>query len=225
MDDMALDPLAILRGCGPLSDDSVGSYPDGSHSTIDYRSKINESVHEVYGYGARSVKFNFDRYFAASDALLDVENMLVTAERFEWPADKYAGQLVMYGVLQALAVENQATQQVLNCFGRKSFFSFEEDLDAVKELRIAVAGHPSDHNKKNLKLKGCTFLGHRAFGSRTKFIVVTHANFSQSVQREVDILGLIARQRLAVNANLCRVWDAISKDGGISATLLNETKR
>ncbi|KQW32019.1 hypothetical protein ASE36_07405 [Rhizobium sp. Root274] len=223
--DRTPDPSQALKNWKPLPEDADLSYPEGAHSVVDYRTKINDRVHAAYRFGLSSIPFDFDRYFGANDSLLDVENMLVTAERAEWPADQHMGQLMMYGVLQALAVENQATLQVLRCFGQKHFFCLQAELDAIKELRIAVAGHPSDHNKNNLEVKGCTFLGHRVHGSRTRFAAVTYVNFSKFLQREIDVLALIAKQRLAVNANLCRVWDAISKHGGISANLFSETRQ
>ncbi len=219
------EPFSILRGCRPINAENLFEFFEGAHSTLNYRGMIHEEVHRAYKWGDRSVEFDFDRYFGASDSLLDVENMLVTAERTEWPANEHLGQLLMYGVLQALAVQNQATLQVLKCFGQRDFFFQKDILDQIKELRIAVAGHPSNHNNKNLTIKGCTFLGHRAFGTRTKFTIVTYENFAKSVHREIDVLSLITSQCLGINANLCRVWRTIKENGGISANLFSEKKQ
>lgn len=199
-------------------------FPEGSHCSINYRGMIHEEVHRGYRFGSPITDFDYDRYFAASDSLLDVENMLVMAERTEWPANEYLGQLQMYGVLQALAVQNQATLQVLKCFGRREFFSQKDVLDEIKELRIAVAGHPSDHNKSHLRIKGCTFLGHRSFESRTRFTIVSYQDFKKFVHREVDVIALIERQSSAINANLCRVWSDIKNNGGIAANLFSEKR-
>lgn len=211
-----------MRGCRPINAEDRFEFFEGAHSTLNYRGMIHEEVHRAYQWGDRSVEFDFDRYFGASNSLLDVENMLAIAERAEWPANEHLGQLLMYGVLQALAVQNQATLQVLQSFGQRDFFFQKDVLDQIKELRVAVAGHPSKHTHNNLKIKGCTFLGHRVFGTRTKFTVVTYENFAKSVHREIDVLSLITSQSLATNANLCRVWRAIKDNGGISANLFSE---
>lgn len=213
------EPICLGK---PIDQDALNKYPVGAFSNLDYRSKIHGLVSEYYNHGNPTCAFDFDRFFAATDSLLDVGNILYMAEVSEWPANETIGQLWMYGVLQALAIQRQATRQLLRCFGQKRLFYFEEEIRRINEIRVTVAGHPSNHNGKHLEVKGCTFLGHRAFGSRTSFTAVTYQDFKKTVHREINLPKLIGEQSIALQANLCAVWDKTNKIGKIASDLFRE---
>ena len=209
------DPRAPMSTGVPVPDDweTENDFPEGACCPVDYRSLIHAKVRETYEFGARYVRdFDYDRFFAATDTLLDVGNILHSARVSKWPSDEVIGQLWMYGVLQALAVQQQAMRQLLRCFGLNQSDTLQEVLAHINELRIAVAGHPSDHNKNSLQHKGCTFLSHREHGSRTKFGVVTYKDFVKWSERTLDLPKLIDQQRIAIECILAHAWNLIQHD-------------
>jgi uncharacterized protein YhfF len=174
----------------------------------DYRSLIHERVSLTYELGRRYLKeFDYDRFFAATDTLQDVGDILHVAKTARWPSDETIGYLWMYGVLQALVVEQEATYQLMQCFKISKHASIEQLLKPIRDLRVSAVGHPSKHDSTDIK--GCTFLSHRDFSSRSKFRIVTLQNFDNWVHQTVDVLNLIASQRSALNSYLRSVWCAV----------------
>jgi hypothetical protein len=197
----------------PLSEEDRTTFPDGAHSPLDYRSVIHGLIRETYGGGQRQIQdFDYDKFFAATDTLFDVGEMLYMAEACEWPSNESLGKLQMYGVFQALAVQQQAVRQLMKCFGYKDILASADQLASINEYRIAVAGHPSDHTQNRHQMKGCSFLGHRVSGSRHRFNFVTYENFQKSHIREVDVIDLIKKQKIAIELNLALIWKQIKDD-------------
>jgi hypothetical protein len=174
---------------------------------------ILERIHLTYEFGAAYLKgFDYDRLFAATDTLFDVGEILFVANQNSWPKDDLVAKLWMYGALQALSVQQDAAEQLMQCFGFKGLTQALNILSDIQEIRIAAVGHPSNHKKKSLKLKGCTFLSHREHGSLYKFKIVTYKDFNKSVERIIDVPALIEKQQVALALNLVIVWNKIKDD-------------
>lgn len=207
--------LGYLSAGRPLPKDWEKSeyFVEGAACTLDYRSRIHDRIDLTWEGGRRfRPEFDYDRFYAATDTLLDVANILHAAANSIWPRDVCAGQLWMYGAMQALAVQQSAAKQLLTCFDITKFSIGSDVLAEVNELRIAAVGHPANHDSKRLSVKGCTFLSHREHGSRTKFKLVSLRNFNKSVYRTIDVPELIARQKQAIEMNLAIVWRLIKDD-------------
>lgn len=183
----------------------AGEFIAGARCPVDYRSLIHDELWRRERSDAP--QFDWDSFFAATDTLLDVENILYTAEHEAWPSSAELGKLWMYGVLQALAVQQDATEQLLGCFGLTHHPIGEPALKEIRDLRISVVGHPQNHRNKRIRFQGCTFLSHAE--SLTRFKVGTYANFKTFVPRTFDVLQLINRQQLAIQMSLCQVWNMI----------------
>lgn len=217
----ARDPLAArfdgsfnLSELKPLPADwesKPGSWIDGAHQRIDYRSLIHGRVWRTYGVKEVS-GFNYKKFFAAADTLLDVSNILHVAETEIWPQDQTVGQLWMYGALQALAVQQDAMEQLLECFEHNVRSDTALSLQTVNDLRVSAVGHPQDHSSKKLLYRGCTFLAHRCASSLSRFEIVTYPREGGWVKREVDVPELIGTQQIAVQMNLGEVWNRIKSD-------------
>ena len=204
--------------------DREGIFPEGAACSVDradYRSLIHQRINQTYENGRQYLKeFDYDRFIAAADTLLDVENILHVARTARWPKDETTGYLWMYGALQALAVEQYATHQLMKCFNVAKQEIIEDALRPIRDLRVSAVGHPSEH--KSTKIKGCTYLGHRDFSSRSKFKIVTLHEFKKSVIETVDVLDLIATQSSALTNYLRSVWCAV-KDNPIYDTPVSFT--
>ncbi len=208
----SLAPLSIGMPL-PLERKTDEYVIEGAHCLLDYRSRIHERVIATYEHGRRYVVgLDYDRFFAATDTLLDVGNILHVAKSMRWPKDETTGQLWMYGALQALIVEQDACGQLLGCFGVESHPNASLTFGEIRELRVAAVGHPASHIRKTQIFPGCTYLAHREHGSLTRFNIVTLHDFKKSVHRVVDILALIAKQRTAVELDLAQVWQLIRND-------------
>jgi hypothetical protein len=205
--------LEIVRHPPVASERNEAPLVAGARCPIDYRSMIYERVWRAYFVGERLPDIDYERFFAATDTLLDVADLLHVAENGIWPLSKSAGQLWMYGALQALVVQQEACEQLLHCFGVANPPDAAQTFLQVNDLRISVVGHPHNHTRnKNLTYKGCTFLAHRSPGSRTRFEVGTYADFKEFVSRTIDVPELVARQQIAIQQSLSLVWNAIKND-------------
>ncbi len=196
----------------PISDerDENSSFLEGACSPIDYRTRILDRIHESYEHGRRfHSSFKYDQFFAATDALFDVGDILHRAETGKWPADEVLGKLWLYGVLQALAVQQSAMKQILDCFSLPQLECTKTELKKINELRIAAVGHPHNHSDKYLSIKGNTYLSHRSHGSLTRFKIATYPQEGGHVVREFDVRELTVKQAIAINANLAQAWNAV----------------
>lgn len=182
---------------------------DGAYSRIDYRTLIHGLVERARDFCEPRPDIDYVQFFAATDTLLDVQNILHIAEHEIWPQSMSTGQLWMYGALQALAVQQDAAKQLLSCFKLTTHPSAAKVYTEVRDLRISAVGHPHNHNSKNLAYQGCTFLGQRERGSRTRFQVCTYPNNKRFVVRTIDVPELVARQQLAIQVDLSQAWKAV----------------
>ena len=183
---------------------------EGAYCSIDYRSKILNRIHETFDSGIRHIgDFNYNQLFATTDTLLDVQSILFDAEKSIWPESQTIGQLWMYGTLQALAVQQKATEQLLECFKLKDHPDAIPILMEIMDFRISAVGHPHNHQNKKIAHRGCTFLCGRSHGSNTQFRIVTYENFKKRVSRIIDVPELIGRQQTAIQMNLSQVWSFI----------------
>jgi hypothetical protein len=213
MTDGDLEFLSVGSPIENGNDPVEQSADEGTERLLDYRSLILERIHLTWEHGRAYLSdFDYDRLFAATDTLFDVGEILFVAKDKNWPKSKLIGKLWMYGTLQALSVQQDAAEQLMKCFGFKGLSEQVRVLESIQELRIATVGHPSEHKKKSLEHKGCTFLSHREHDSLHRFKIVTYKDFSKSVQRVIDLPDLIERQQLALDLNLAIIWNTIKDD-------------
>lgn len=119
---------------------------NGAYCPIDYRSLIHKKLSDSHiGFLPQIEGFDYDSLFAATDALLDVHNILHVAETHAWPKDETLGYLWMYGVLQVLAVEQHRAQGSLTRFNigtyqnYKNFVSRSFDVrELITKQRVAI---------------------------------------------------------------------------------------
>ncbi|MEX0852040.1 MAG: hypothetical protein WD036_01965 [Bauldia sp.] len=158
---------------------------------------------------ARSA-FGFEKFFAATDAILDAQHALFAAERHKWPQDSSEKSLWLYGALQALAIERDGVAAVLECFGVDPT-AFRNDTRYANEIRVRVAGHPSNHRRKHLAVKGVTFVS-RLPRDGGQFVIGTYPDEGQYLSTELDVVELIKRQSLSANKALSAVWQLVKPD-------------
>jgi hypothetical protein len=184
-------------------------HPEGACCTIDYRSLIHDKSQRDQAAGLGPPGFDFSKFYAATDALLDAQEALSFVESSDWPAEIRQRYIWLYGALQALAIEREGVIRILECFN-KDTLSFQTDVFRVNELRVAIAGHPARHDRSSSSIKGVTFLSRERM-ERGKFVVGTYPDGGGFLRRDVDILELIAEQRIAVDIALAGVWQQISE--------------
>jgi hypothetical protein len=172
----------------------------------DFRTKIHERVIQSRDFRRTPPPIDFSRFFAATDTLLDVQNILHVAEHENWPDSKFTGQLWMYGALQALVVQQDAAKQLLSCFRVPSLPQSAKIYREIRDLRVSAVGHPQRHDSKAVSFSGCTFLGHQESGSKTKFQICTYPDAGGFLIRKIDVLELIKKQHSAVESDLEQVW-------------------
>jgi hypothetical protein len=87
---------------------------------------------------------DWDRFYAATDTLLDVGTALAEFSAIE----RIPTILERYGYLQALVIQQQAVEELSTSVGLKWNPRSDESLRHVRELRDRIAGHPAWSEKK-----------------------------------------------------------------------------
>lgn len=211
--------LASIRFLPPDWETREEYLVNGANSAIDYRTLIHRRIERGRDSCIPRPEIDYKAFFASTDTLLDVQNLLYVAEFGPWPQLQSVGQLWMYGALQALAVQQDAVLHLLECFKFTTYPNSAQVYAEVRDLRISAVGHPHNHSNKQLVYRGSSFLGEREHGSRTRFKVCTYAENKQFVMRTVDVPELIAKQQMAVQIDLSQVWNAIKSNPSYDSDL------
>ena len=146
----------------------------------------------------------FYQVCAALDALGDTDlalDVYADAPQAAGPGGKY---MLIYGVLQVLFVQQDATTDLAKALGVK--FGEDGTLREVRTIRNLSVGHPTDHTFK--KQRSFNFI-ERGTMTKTGFTLRTvfHDGTPTRVQG-VDIPGIIARQREAI----CRLLGTVAAE-------------
>jgi hypothetical protein len=150
--------------------------------------------------------FDYDRFFAASDSLLDFGEIVWFAKTRNWPSDLHEGYLWLVGTLQSLTVLRDAAVQFSKCLGVEKIEYADALIAEANELRIAAIGHPTSH-KRN-RLPGATFLT-RTMTRPGLFEIGTYPDGGRFVSRKIDMQSLIAHAEHATTIYMRHCYNAL----------------
>ena len=194
-----------------------------SPSSFDLRTAIHDRVGRAHWFDVPVAGFDYNSFFAATDALLDVSELLIAARQSVWPANDSEAKIWLYGTLQALIVQQEARIQLLECFCLTCDPEAKRCFDIINDFRIRVAGHPHNHRRwKGLSAKGVTFLSHRI--GPTVFNIGTYPDVGDYKTQAVDVARLLTMQNEAIESNLSAVWSFIVDDLRFEVKLLQEAQ-
>jgi hypothetical protein len=93
-------------------------------------------------------RFNWHQLCAGLDTIEDTELAIVAYVQSDFPSDAGEGYLRIYGVLQALFLQQDALEHFLAASGWGLTTKVRDVLRDVREARTAAVGHPTQLNRK-----------------------------------------------------------------------------
>jgi hypothetical protein len=156
-------------------------------------------------------KPNWNKLASAFDVIADTEMAIETYEALPDPGnDKGYLYLVIYGLLQALYVQQDAVESLVRGFNPSKTPRYkienEPEAEEIRNIRNAAIGHPTVHEAKR---HGVQRSFHIAQFSMQKhfFTLVTTFGDGGHTMEDIDLMGLIRKNRSMLERVLHRVKD------------------
>ena len=151
-----------------------------------------------YGHNPRhlerlfSVRFDWHQLWTALDIIDDVELAIKAYVDADFPSTPGEQYLRVYGVFQALFVQQDALRHFVEVILPGSAIVLVDVLEDVREARNASVGHPSE-----LKRKGevSTHGINRSTMGKDGFMLMSYSDKADSYFQNVPVMELIAKQR------------------------------
>jgi hypothetical protein len=180
--------------------------PDVCQHTQNIRSFINEGRkhHEL-----RQDKGKFSQVCSSLDVIEDSEQAITAFGRSDFGKDVALGYLVIYGVLQATFLQQDAVWNLCEALGIPRDRAAYPSLAELREIRNASIGHPTkqDH-KKPTAYSHITQMTMSIHG----FDLLTFKADGNYERRRVDLPKLVAEQRQAIGDILLKVTDVLKME-------------
>jgi hypothetical protein len=177
---------------------------------LDRMRKIRDLINDARKhYELRRDKGKFSQVCSSLDAIEDSEQAIMAFGRSKFGKDVALGYLVIYEVLQATFLQQDAVRNLCEALDIPKDKSTCPNLAELREIRNASIGHPTkqDHKKPtayshitqiSMSIQGFDLLTFKADGGYES--------------RQVDLSKLIAGQRQAIGDILRKVTDALKKE-------------
>jgi hypothetical protein len=159
----------------------------------------------------RQDKGKFSQVCSSLDAIEDSEQAITAFGRSEFGDDVALGYLVIYGVLQATFLQQDAVWNLCDALDVPRDKSAQPKLSVIREIRNDSVGHPT---KRDRGKKAVTTFSHitQITMSVNGFDLLTFGEDGSYVSRRVDLPKLIAEQRQAIGGILLKVTNALKKE-------------
>ena len=173
------------------------------------RGKYATSLTMARHHELRQDKGKFSQVCSSLDVIEDAEQAITAFGRSEFGKDVPLGYLVIYGVLQAAYLQQDAVKNLCEVLNIPQGKSANPLLTELREIRNASVGHPTKQDRKkptayshitqiSMSVRGFDLLTFKADGSYES--------------RRVDLSRLITEQRQAIGDILLKVTDALKKE-------------
>jgi len=110
--------------------------------------------------------------------------------------------LQLYGVLQALQIQQDAVQHILDTL-KIQCATGSDDLRDIREIRNMATGHPAkrERNRKHNRLQSSHKISRPSL-SQESFLLFSHFEDGKSPMEPIMVLGLIEKQEKAIAARM-----------------------
>ena len=139
----------------------------------------------------RQDKALFSQLCSSLDVIEDTEEAISAYTAKEFAESKAAHYLAVYGLLQAIFVQQDAAFNLCESLGIQENIDDYPKLNEIREIRNDTIGHPTKRGRKRFSYNHISrvSLNHSGFKMATFF-----ADESPVKNRKIDIPGLIAEQ-------------------------------
>ena len=134
-------------------------------------------------------------------AIEDCESAIRAYEKMPWPEDVGGKYLAIYGVLQAMVVQQDAVRHLHEAINKK--FELDDELKSIRNCRNMCVGHPSkqDRPPNDRRLPDHHTIVQPTI-SRHGFDVLSLNEPDGFRDRNISVLKMIEVQRLALDTKL-----------------------
>ena len=186
---------------------------------VNQQPRVHDRIREIRdfindarkSYELRRDRGKFSQVCSSLDAIEDSEQAISAFERSGFGKDVALGYLVIYGVLQATFLQQDAVWNLCEALDIPRDKSAYPSLSVIREIRNNSVGHPTkrDHGKK-----AATTFSHitQISMSVNGFDLLTFGDDGSYSSRRVDLPTLIGEQRQAVGDILLKVTKALEKE-------------
>jgi len=178
----------------------------------DHTREIRDFINDARKhYELRRDKGKFSQVCSSLDAIEDSEQAITAFGKSDFGKDVALGYLVIYGVLQAAFLQQDAVWNLCEALDIPRDKSAYPSLSVIREIRNDSVGHPT---KRDRGKKAATTFSHitQISMSVNGFDLLTFGDDGSYSSRRVDLPTLIGEQRQAVGDILLKVTKALKKE-------------
>jgi len=139
----------------------------------------------------------WNQFCSSLDTIQDTDIAIDSYKKMKFPKDMGRRYINLYGLLQALFVQQNAVETLCESIGITFCANDISDLHYVRDIRNKSTGHPTKRGKKNYFLV-------RIEISKDRFVL------QSDYDEEVSIPDLISKQRKFLESPLLRVIDKLN---------------
>jgi len=186
--------------------------------------KFNNLLSEIreYIYDSRkvyillSISTPFDKLNSSLDTISDTEKAFESFLHIDLPDDTGNNYLLIYGVLQALVVQQDAVQHLYESL--KISYSRDSCLLKVREIRNAAIGHPTERNRTKESNFSATF------NSNCFRLMTTYPDGRPPSFQNVNITEIMTEQRGILEQDIFRILEKLKQEEREHREMFKEQK-
>jgi hypothetical protein len=154
----------------------------------------------------------FSQLCSSLDVIEDTEDAITAFKEKDFGQDKPSLYLTIYGLLQAIFVQQDAVVNLCEALGIKETIDISPNLKEIREIRNDSIGHPTKRKRPNAKVTSYHHITQVTLG-KSGFNLTSYFSDGSSPQfTYVDISSLINEQSKYISAILTKLVISLELD-------------
>jgi len=152
---------------------------------------------------------SWNKLTSSLDIIGDTELAIDAFETSDFPKDEGSKYLILYGILQALFLQQDAVKHIAEALN----FSYSPDLllDEIREIRHDSVGHPSKREKRGKEI-AYNFISRITISKNGFTLMKTFPNGKTPKFINIDLPSLVNNQRLKLAATLNNILEYLKDE-------------
>ncbi len=140
------------------------------------------------------------RLCSSMDTIEDSQLAIDAYRKIAWGKGEGRHYLFVYGLLQALYVQQDALSDLCSCFGYQVKVKSDKTLSSIRYIRNDVVGHPTNSTYKDHRILGWHFINRSELQKNRILVQSDYVHGSQS--RWIDLKKIMADQHASMETTL-----------------------
>jgi hypothetical protein len=173
------------------------------------REVLNKSIYYRQDAWNKRTEGKWSKLWSSFDTIEDTF-IAITEFRVATPINK----LSIYGVLQALVVQQDAVRHLEEAIGLKAFkLKDYPDLKRIREIRNETIGHPSETKKDRNALNTNGDITYTSASYKNTDNILEYIIWSAigTLRKEIDVLDAVNKQEILLSNEFNRIMEEIIK--------------